>query len=152
MVRPRVKHCGPVIPSGQASGYIARQNAVHRRVVQTLEIHKFSRVCRRRLTEPSQLLNHNMRMSKNVPIRVDLLGAGHVGLLRIREPTGFEMIDRNRDGERRILRKSLKVWREDELGGGHVIEARNDTYRGGVTRSTCIIETGEINRTSRGNE
>ena len=142
MIHSRVDHCNPVITSGQTCGYNGRQDAILRRGVQTLEINEILRVRRRRLVEPSQLFNHYMRMSQNVPTRVDLLRAGHISLLWVREPTGLEVADCDLDGERLVFRERLEVWRENKLGRGHVIHTRKDAHRDSVTRATYRIGVG----------
>ena len=116
MIHSRVDHRDPIISSSQASCYVTRQNSALRGVIQTLEIYKTHRVRGGRLTESSQPLNHDMRMPNDIPARVNLLRARHVILQRIREPTGFEMVDRDLDGERCVFRESLEVGGEDELG------------------------------------
>ena len=116
MIHSRVKYCDPIIPSGQPSGHVARQHAVHGRTVQRLKKRKLSRVRRRGLTEPGQLLDDDMGMAHDVPARVDLYRGRHEGFIGVREPAGFEVIDRDLDGERLALCEGGKVWREDELG------------------------------------
>lgn len=74
-----------------------------------------------------------MGMADNVPGRVDFDGGGHESRLRAREPTGIEVVDCDLHGERLVHPYRRKVWREDELGRGHVVYARNNAYRGGVT-------------------
>lgn len=74
-----------------------------------------------------------MRMPHNVPGRVDDLRAGHVSLHWIREPTRFEMVDRDLNGECLVLGDRPEVCWKDELGGGHVILTWNDTDWGVIT-------------------
>ena len=141
MIRPRVGRCDPIIPTRQASSYIDRQHSIHRGGVYYFEKHKFLRIQWRGLTEPCQLLNNDMGMPENVPVRVDSGRVRHVSLRRVREPTSLEVIDCELHGKRLALRQRSKVRREDELCRGHVIRAWNDAYRSGVTRSTYRFET-----------
>ena len=133
MIRRRVDHRDPIEPRVQTPGHLARQSTIHRGGVQALEVREGFRVRRRRLIEPSQLLNHNMRMSYNIPTRVYLLGAGHVSLLWIREPARFEMTDRDLNGERLVHGERLKVCGKDKFGRGHVVHTWNDTDWGRIT-------------------
>ena len=133
MVRRRVNHCDPVIPSRQASSDNGRQNAIHRAVVQRFKLHKALRVRRSRLVEPRQCLDHDVGMPYDVPAHIDFLGARHISLLRIREPTGFEMCDRDLDGDVLVFREGGKVVRGNELGRGHVVDTWNYAYWCGIT-------------------
>jgi len=140
MIRPRVGRCDPIIPTRQASSYIDRQHSIHRGAVHDFEEHKFFRIQWCGLAEPCQLLNNNMGMPENVPVRVDFGRARHVSLRRVREPTSLEVIDCELHGKRLALRHRSKVRRENELGRRHVIRAWNDAYWNGVTRSTYRFE------------
>lgn len=91
-------------------------------------------------------------MPHDVPVRVDLLRGRHEIRLRIREPTGLEMVDRELDGERFAFRDGVKVWGEYELGRGHVVCTREDANRGGVTRPTYTTVPRRSNQVSHGYE
>ena len=132
MIRPRVKRCDPIIPSRQTSSYIERRNAVHRGVVQRSEKHKGPRIRRRGLTKPGQPVDNDMGMPENVPGCVYCDGGSHVSVPRIREPAGVEVVDYDLDGERLVCLQRSKVGRENELGRGHVVHARNGAHRSGV--------------------
>jgi len=133
MIRPRVKRCDPIIPSRQTSSYVNGLKIAHRGVVQRPEKHKVPRIRRCGLTEPSQPVDHNMGMPENVPGRVDCDRGSHISRPRVREPAGVEVGDYDLDGERLARLYRRKVGRENELGRGHVVHARNDTHRSGVT-------------------
>jgi len=141
MIRPHKKCCNPVIPNRQASGYIGRQNAVHRKFVQPFVKHNGFRVRWRGLAESCQMLNNDMGMPDNVPICVGSGGAGHVSMIRTRERTRLEVIDCDPHGERLVPRYRSKVRGENEFGRGHVVHAWNDAYRGGVTRPASNLRT-----------
>lgn len=132
MIRCRVKRCNPIIPSRQASSYIDRQNAIHGGVVQRAEKIRGSWICWCGLTEPGQPIDNDVGMPENVPARVDSDGGGHVSRVRVREPTGFEVVDCDLHGERLVRHYHSKVGRKNELGRGHIVHARDDAYRSGV--------------------
>jgi len=115
MVRRQVRHCDPIIPNRQVTDN-GRQNAVHRGEIQPPEKRKMFWVSRSRLVEPRQCINHDVRMAYDVPVRVDILGASHIRLLRIREPTGIDMSDRDLGGEVLAARDDVEIPRENELG------------------------------------
>jgi hypothetical protein len=116
VICPRVECRNPIKPSRQASRYIGRQNAIHRGVVQRPKIRKVFRIRWYGLTEPCQLLNNDMGMANNIPVRIDFDRASHESRFHIREMTRIEVTDCNLHGERLGLRQRSKVRRENELG------------------------------------
>ena len=132
MIRPRVEGCDSIIPSRQPSSYIGGLKAIHRGVAQRSEKRKGPRIRRRGLTKPGQPVDNNMGMPENVPGCVYCDRSSHVSVPRIREPAGVEVVDYDLDGERLVCLQRSKVGRENELGRGHVVHARNGAHRSGV--------------------
>ena len=72
-------------------------------------------------------------MPHNVSIGIDHKRGRQVGRIWVREPTGFEVIDRDLDGEQLIFGERREIGREDKLGRGYVIHARDHAYWSRIT-------------------
>lgn len=76
-----------------------------------------------------------MRVAADLALRVELLRRRKVVGVRVREETGFHILDGHLDRERRARFDETKVRREDELGRWHIV-ARGDGADGvGIARA-----------------
>jgi len=106
-------------------------------IIDTLEEDEVTRVEGVGLSDTvRELLNSEVSMSDDLTLAVKLLGSSEVVLLSVGENTGLHLLDVHLNGERSVgLDGVVVVGREDELGGGHVVEGGDITDGAGVART-----------------
>jgi hypothetical protein len=135
VVRGRVDRGDAVEALGEAASDVRGEDAVLGGVVEALEEREAGRVRRRRLVGRLELLDDDVRVALDVPLRVHLLRRGKVVRVRVHEVARLEVRDGERDGEGRVGRERRAVRRELELGRRHVLRRRDDAHRRGVARA-----------------
>lgn len=70
----------------------------------------------------------------NLSLVVQCLRSGEIVGLGVNEETGLHLLDGHLDGEGFTSLDSAKILWEDELGGRHVVDGRNNTDGVGITR------------------
>jgi hypothetical protein len=122
MIRGRIDRKHPIRARRQPGRNTSAERPIRiKRIIQPLEKREFRRVKRTRIVQPVQLLNHQMRMSNQHPVRIDLRRRRVVVRLGVGECTGLQVLELEFGGEGLVGRDFAKVEGEDEFGGGDLV-------------------------------
>jgi len=127
---------GHAVHTSREAGSDGRgQDTVDGRCVDTLEEREFRRVAGGGLRERVELLDDDVRVSRDVTARIDSLGSSEVVQVGVHEVARVQVANRHSDVERRVRLDRAKVLRERELRARHVGRRRNHAHWRGVARA-----------------
>ena len=118
---------------------ISGEDTIHGRRVQPLEEHELGRVRGRRAVEAGELVDHDVRVALDIPLRVHLLGRGEVVFRRVHEVSRFEIDDCHLDREVGVGLERGSVRWDDELGRRHVRHRGEYAHRRRVARPSLDL-------------
>ena len=109
-----------------------------------LEESKLFGVRWRRLGRTRQGFYHNMRMSFDSPLCVELLRRSEIILLSVHKISGRQVFDGHTDCERRVGSNSTAILGVGKLRRGHLVCCWNGTDGGRVARASCdLLSVGD---------
>lgn len=135
MVRGSVNRRDFVCPCRKTVRHVCTEDTINGCIIQPLEERELGRVGRCRLRERAQLLDNDMGVPLNLPLRVQLLGCGKVVLLSVHKMACLHALNSERDGKCLVWRNDVKVLRVGEFSGGHVRRRGDRTHGCGVAGS-----------------
>jgi hypothetical protein len=118
VIRSGVDRGDLVHANGKVGG--GGQDPVHGCSVQAFEEGELGWVGGGGLLERTNVFDHNMRVTNDLAIRVQLLGGCKVVLFGVHEEAGLHPLNGELDGKVRVCLDCAKVRREHEFGTGHV--------------------------------
>lgn len=128
MVHRRVDRRNPVGSRGKAARNVGGQNSILSGIVQTLEESEHLGVGWGRLGERLKLLDDDVRVTTDDTVAIENLRCSVVVFLRVNKIPGVQVRYRHLDGKGRVGFDGGEILREDEFGGGHVVDRRNHTH------------------------
>ena len=131
---------GHAVHARRETCHISRKHAALVLVVQALEERELGGVRRGRRVDRGELLDDDVRVALDVPLRVHLLRRGEVVRVRVHKVARLEVLDRHLDGEVLVRGHLAVVRREDELGRRHVRRRRDHPHRRGVARALLDLQ------------
>lgn len=112
---------------------LGRKNTTLGSGVQTLEKGELLRIGGGGLSQRCKLLNHDVRVTLDLPLGVDLLGSREVVVGGVYEKAGLHLRNCHRDGECFVSLNCSKVLGEREFRRRHILCRRNAAHRRRVT-------------------
>jgi len=156
MVRRRVDGAHAVATGEETGRNGGIENAVDGDLVEALEEGELVRVGRGGLIQGGESLNHDVRVTIDETIIIQVLGRGVVLLLGVDEVAGSEIVDGHQDRESLVLgERRVAIRGEDELGRRHGGSARDHAHGDGVAASIdelLTVREGDVDRQAEINE
>lgn len=141
MVGSGVDGAHAVSAGGQSTSDGRAEDAIDCFRVEALEERKLLSIKNSGVRQPVDFLNHNVTVSDDLAVIVDLLRGAEVVGCRVDERAGLHVLDGQLDGKVLVRRDGVEVLRRLERGRRHFRLSSNDAHDDGVAAAIRSLQT-----------